>query len=86
MSAMSSYPDGDKQRGNNPGHEIFKVFAGPSESEMSWSGEAYSIGSGGRQLSQSGRDRGPKSSANKIRLVRPVRTASGASTRNQKYS
>ena len=65
MSAMSCYPVilmGTSRRGNNPGHEIFKVFAGPSESEMSWSGEAYSIGSGGRQLSQSGRDRVLKSS------------------------
>jgi hypothetical protein len=42
MSAMSCYPDGDKQRGNNPGHEIFNDR---SELEMSWSGEAYSIGS-----------------------------------------
>ena len=79
MSAMSCHPDGDKQRGNNPGREIFKVFASPSESEMSWSREAYRLAAADVSFPSRGEieDLNPVSRlANKIRLVR---TASGAS-------
>jgi hypothetical protein len=33
------YPDGIKQRGIDPGHEVLQVFAGPMESDKSESGE-----------------------------------------------